>query len=395
MKRLLVLFVLLVSSSLANAAEAKVFTIKLSNGTTIRTDRDHFDVVFQAGFISQNDDFIHRLLSHNRNTSASISANGTYFDGDQLKNAWIVENSDIPSNGISRPWGVSNKVLLQGIPADTVLANISVRFALFKDDRLKQALGILQSGQPAVGVSVQPYLTYGNLIDNFFNTFFGIDKTRYPFVLDTGLSDPTVTTSDGMLEHYLVGISPSKEGDTSLDSLTSLCYDPTTQSLRNGTQIVTDHTYAVFLIKNAPAPNIPSLLFSSNAPWSALALGTFYQSPLPKILKRDDIAGVEVQYIKNLSDCTGLLKRELRFSAYDRAQALLQFATRAKKSIADSCAAGGLSVADCKTPQLDNFISGIQNVFPLTPSSQRSLVNDSVSLGDAIAVQMLRQQQQP
>ncbi len=385
---LLLVCVLFFAIPFALAGEAKSYSVKATNAGDIVSDRDHFDVIFVSGWVSQKDSSFQKLLSKNHKATADINASGTYFDGEQLKNAWIIENSDIPGNKLDRPWGVTDKVLLSAIPSDTVVANIVVKFELYKDDRIKQALGVFQGAEPAVGAAVQPYLTYANLIDSFFTTFFGTDKTQYPFLMDTGVSDASVKSADGMYEHYLIGISPNQEGDTWLASLDSskLAYDSSVKVLRYNGQPVSDHTFAVFLIQKAPNPDIQKLTYESNAPWAALALGTFYQAPLPSVTKKDDIASVEKTYIKNLGDCTGLLKRELRFSAYDRASALRAFATSAKQAVAAGCAQGGVPASDCKTPQLDNFISQIAVVFGLSSSSKQSLANDSLTLNDKIRV---------
>ncbi len=385
-QRLLCLCALLFTAQLVFSSEAKTYSVKLSNAADIRSESDHFNVVFVSGWVSQKDDFFLTLLSHNNKAAAIISASGTYLDGDQLKNAWVVENTDIPSNKLDRPWGVSNKILLSAIPADTAVANIVVSFELHKDDRIKRALGLFQNAEPAIGLAVQPYLTYASLIDGFFTTFFGTDRTRYPFLMDTGLSDANVRSADGMYEHFLIGISPNDEEDTWLVSLdgSKLAYDPSTKLLSYNGQVVKDHTYAIFMVQKAPGPDIRKLTYASNAPWATLGLATFYQAPFPNITKKEDIPAGEKTYIKNLSDCTGLLKRELRFSAYDRAKALLAFADSAKHTITATCGQGGIAVSDCKTAQLDNFISQIADMFGLSSASKKALVMDALTLNEQI-----------
>ncbi len=358
----------------AFGGEAKVFSIKPSNSTEIKADTHHLDIIFITGWVSSKDNFFKSLLSSSSKTAAAISASGTYFDGDQLKNAWIVENQDV-GNKLDRPWGIANKTLLSAIPADTLIPNIIVKFEIHKDDRLKQLLGLFKAAEPATGATVEPYLTYATMVDGFFTSMFGTEKTKYPFLMDVGLSDPSVKSAHGIYEHYIIGIAPSKDGDSWLDSLdgSKLSFNMSTKQLTYDGNNVTDHTYAVFLVQRAESPNVPQLLYNSRAPWAVLALGTFYQAPLPKIAKKEDIQGVETQYIKNLGDCVGLLQRELRFSAFDRASAMYAFAQRAAELVTYACKEGNVAQADCKTAQLNAYESGISNIFPL----ENALANDS------------------
>lgn len=145
---LLLVCVLFFAIPFALAGEAKSYSVKATNAGDIVSDRDHFDVIFVSGWVSQKDSSFQKLLSKNHKATADINASGTYFDGEQLKNAWIIENSDIPGNKLDRPWGVTDKVLLSAIPSDTVVANIVVKFELYKDDRIKQALGVFQEPNP-------------------------------------------------------------------------------------------------------------------------------------------------------------------------------------------------------------------------------------------------------
>src|SRR4029077_5914548 len=121
----------------------------------------------------------HNMVSDKKKISAAISATGKYFDGDQLSNAWLVENADIAPN-LNRAWGVSNKVLLKDIPADTVDVNIVVKFAIYQEDRLAQLLGAVKGAEPIPGVSsVEPYMTYANLIDGMMKAIFKTDKQKF------------------------------------------------------------------------------------------------------------------------------------------------------------------------------------------------------------------------
>src|ERR1700737_4968959 len=150
-------------SSVVLANEVKTYSKKQSD-TEIVSDKDHFDLIFVVGWLSKKDSFFHNLLSNKTKISASINASGTYWDGDKLSNAWIVENTDIAKN-LGRQWGVTNKTLLKGMPADTADVNIVVKFGVYQEDRLKGILGAVQSAEPIPGVGVEPYMTYAKLVD--------------------------------------------------------------------------------------------------------------------------------------------------------------------------------------------------------------------------------------
>lgn len=367
------------------ANEVKTFAVKTTS-TEIVSDRDHFDVIFVAGWISKHDSFFKNLLSAKSKTAASISASGTYWDQDKLSNAWIIENTDIGAN-LDRPWGVSNKVLLKGLPADTVDVNIVVKFEIHQDDRLKQILGSIQSSEPIAGVAVEPYLTYAKLVDGVFTSMFGTDKTKYPFLMDSGLADQSVQSTHGMYEHYLVAISQSSDKDTWVKSIdgSKLLYDAAAQTLKYNGQAVTDHTYAVFLIKEAGRPDLTSLLYTSKAPWAVLALTNFYQALLPELANAQDVPKYDKQYVQKLTDCVDLLKRELRFSAFDRANALYAFSERSKSLVAAACSAKSITPTDCKTPQLDSYEQGISGIFGVKhEETKKAIIENSKQLNDKI-----------
>jgi len=380
---------LLAFSPILVANEVKTFGIKTTS-TEIVSDKDHFDLIFVGGWISRHDNFFRNLLSAKSKTAASISASGSYWDQDKLSNAWVIENSDI-GRTLDRPWGLSNKVLLKGIPADTVDVEIVVKFGLHQDDRLKQILGSIQKSEPVAGVAVEPYLTYARLVDGIFTTMFGTDKTKYPFLMDSGLADQSVQSPHGMYEHYLVAISQSSDSDTWVKSIdgSKLQYDASAQALKYNGQAITDHSYAVFLIKAVDRPDLTSLLYTSRAPWAVLALTNFYQGLLPEFVNAQDVSRYDKQYVQKLSDCVDLLKRELRFSAFDRANALYAFAERSKSLMAAACNAKGISAAECKTPQLDAYEEGITGIFGVKhEETKKAVIENSKQLNDKILKQL-------
>ena len=343
---------------------AKVFSIKKTNAVEILSDRGHIDVNFVGGWISNKDSVISKILSNNTTLTASASATGTYFDGDQLKNSWVVENTDI-SHNLNRTWGVANKPLLSAVPADTLVPSFTIQMALYRDDRFKELISAFQTNEPSTGLSVEPYLTYAKLVDGLFSTLFGTDKTKYPFTLDAGLADENIKSSNGIYEHYIIGISSNNDKDSWLEGLDGkkLSYDVAGSNLKYDGKQISDHTYAILSIASAKAPDIQALLLSSKSAWSVLALTSFYNATLPDINNKDDIPKIDKSFVQQLAACVDPLKRELRFSAYDRAVALRAFAERAKQMVTNACVAKTIAQADCKTPQINSYEDGIDDAF--------------------------------
>jgi hypothetical protein len=357
------------------ATPAKVFSIKKPNAVEILSDKGHIDMTFVTGWISNKDQLISRIFSNNTKLAANASASGKYFDGDELKNSWIVENTDVPHT-FNRPWGIANKPLFSAIPADTLVTTITLQMGTYREDRFKPLIANFQSSEPAAGLSAEPYITYASMVDSFLATLFGTDKTKYPFTLEAGLADPNTQSQKGLFEHYIIAIAPNANQDRWLEQVdgTKLSFDPAANKLSYNGTIVTDHTFVVLLVSNAQAPDIPKLLYSSRAAWAVLALTNFYDAPLPDIASKDDVPKIDKAYVPQLAACIDQLKRELRFSAYDRAVALRAFAERAKRMMQGACNEKGIQPADCKTPQIQNFEDAIDGVFGVRNSETKDAV---------------------
>jgi hypothetical protein len=279
------------------------------------------------------EELISKILSNNAKIAATASATGTYFDGDELKNSGIVENTDIPHT-LNRPWGVANKPLLSAIPTDTLVPLFTLQMATYREDRFKALIASFQSTEPAVGLA----------------------------------------------EHCIVAISPSSDKDAWLEQLdgSKLSYDSAANKLTYGGQLVTDHTFAVLWVGNAQAPDIQKLLLSSKAAWAALALSDFYNATLPEIAAKDDVPKIDKAFVQQLAACVDQLKREVRFSAYDRAVALRAFAERAKQMTASACAAKNIAAQDCKTPHIGSYKDGIDVAFGIKNSETKADIPKAV-----------------
>jgi hypothetical protein len=391
--RVFLLVVLLLNTSQSYANTAKVFSIKKTGAAEIVSDRGHLDLNFSNGWISSSDSLIQKILSNMKKLSASASATGTYFDGDQLKNSWIVENTDIPHN-MNRSWGVANKPLLSAIPADTLITTFTLQMAVTKEDRFQSLIATFQSNEPTTGLAVEPYLTYAKLVDGLFNNLFGTDKTKYPFTLDAGLADDNIKSPNGIYEHYIIAISSNKDTDTWLQQVDGkkLSYDPGSNNLIYDGHLITDHTFAVLSVASAKAPNIPQLLLESKSAWAVLAQTSFYNATLPDINTKEDVPKADKTFVQQLAACVDPLKRELRFSAYDRAVALRAFAERSKQMVATACSAKSIAAADCKTPQIDSFEAGIDNTFQIVHPETKNLIMNGVTQVNQELLQLLKLQ---
>jgi hypothetical protein len=374
--RVLVLLVFLVGR-ICDAREAKVFMTKSPNAAEIVSEKGHLNVKFVMGWVSKKDGVLYKIFSIPSKLTVEAGATGKYFDGDKLTNAWIIENTDI-SHDLNRPWGAANKTLLFQVPADTADISFTLKMAAYQDDRFKQLIDKFQSNEPGTGIAVEPYLTYAKVADGLFSTLFGTDKTHFPFLIDTGISDNGVKSANGIYEHYIIAIAPNSDKDNWLQSVdgTKLSYDDGSKDLKYSGQSVKDHTYAIIMIESAPELNIAKLMFESNAAWAVLATTNFYSGGLPDISSKDDVAKQDKSMAKQLAACIDQLKRELRFSAYDRAKGLMAFSEQAKKMISAACSAAKTPIAssDCKTPEIDTFETGIGDTFGLkNPETKNSL----------------------
>jgi hypothetical protein len=369
-------------AAITNARETKVYMVKKSGAAEILSDKDHITITFVSGWVSQKDGVLLKIFSTADKQTTNVEATGTYFDGDQLKNAWVLENTDV-SHHLDRPWGATNKDLLTDIPADTANVDLILKMTGYKGDRFKQIIDAFkgaQPGSPPAGFSltVEPYLTYATIADSLLGAILGTSKTSYPFLMESGIVDNTVRSANGMYEHYLIAIAPNVDGDQWLQGIdgSKLSYDEASADLKYAGQSVKDHTYAVLWIGMGPRPDIPKMLFSSKAAWAVLALTDFYGASLPDINSKEDVPRFDKSLQQQLTACIDQLKRELRFSAFDRASALFAFSERSKKMISAACATKGIGAADCKTPQIDNFEDGINGIFGLTNPQTKALVPD-------------------
>ena len=169
---------------------------------------------------------------------------------------------------------------------------------------------------------------------------------------------------------------------------TKLSYNEATNSLSYNSQSITDHSWAVFKIQKASNFNIPKEALNSKAPWAVLAMNVFYVPTLPDITTAAEAAKEDKVALVQLQSEISLLKNELRFSAYDRAVALKSFADQEKGIIQAACATGGVTEANCKTPQIDQFSKTIAMTFGLDVAKDANLKSGADKVNKALRTQL-------
>src|SRR5207237_10617962 len=128
----------------------------------------------------------------------------------------------------------------------------------------------------------------------------------------------SVATRDTISEHYLILISPAKDGDNFANTLdgSKLSWDENQQQLTYKGQIMRDHSYAVLKISKASRYDIPSLMFESTAPWSVLAVNQFFAAPSVDVEDGKQVAKLSRGVTDQLKTELDLLQKEHRFSAF-------------------------------------------------------------------------------
>ena len=96
--------------------------------------------------------------------------------------------------------------------------------------------------------------------------------------------------------------------------------------------------------------------------------------------------------MQQLAACVDPLKRELRFSAYDRAVALRAFAERAKQMVTNACVAKNIAQVDCKTPQISSYEDGIDDAFNINHPNTKMEIPKVAELNDQLLAAIASQE---
>jgi len=368
--------------------EAASFQVRPANSQQIRIKKDHFSVSLIRGWISSNDGFFQSILSKKDKLVISIKASSSFFDGASNDFAFVLENTDIAKK-TDRPWGTS-KLLLDRIPADCS-SSIDLKAAVDRKGRLTAIFDAIKSNEPTgVAIDSIPWFGYSKLVAGVVTAAFGATKSSYPFKWAGDIKVGSVVTPDTISEHYLILISPAKDGDNFPNTLdgSKLSWDETQQQLVYNGQVVKDHSYAVLKISKAGQYDIPSLIFESTAPWSVLAVSQFFAPGAVDVEDGNQVAKLSRSVTDQLKIELDLLKKEHRFSAFDRAAALYSFSDRSKSVIQRLCKQKNIPDAKCDTSDLENFQGSILAFFNLPQSDLQDVQANAGKITKTVLLQM-------
>jgi hypothetical protein len=361
-------------------AEAKAFHVAITGAKDITLNQDHLSVSLLHGWVSSKDSFFKALLSQKKKLAISIGGEVAYFDGDKNTYSKLLENTDIERN-TDRPWGAVLS-LIDAQPADAS-SKVTFKLGIYRDDRFNDILNAAKGAEPPNLVQqMDLWIGYGRLLSAVLSTVVGTTATNYPFILESDIKASGMIVDGKMKEHYIVGVSPNKDGDPFLLQINAaqLTYDEASQILKYNGQTLTDHSYVVLKVTKADAPDITRLLAESKAPWAVLGVTQFLSIPTLDVQNRDQVIVLAKNLLTQLKTELELLKNEHRFSAYDRAKALYSFANESKDVVSSTCTSLQVGTLLCPTRDLEQFIGQIKRNFGLpdnaptpTPINLRSL----------------------
>ncbi|MGC3956995.1 MAG: hypothetical protein QM813_03210 [Verrucomicrobiota bacterium] len=365
------------------AAEASRFVLRSTNQTEhILLDRDHFSVTLIKGWVSAKDSFFKSLLSSKAKMVISCGREVKFFEGEALTIATLEENGDISKN-TDRSWGQTS-VLLNNVPAEAESAKLALKVALNRDDNISKVFAALDATKASsLDIYSAVWVGYAKVVGDITRRLFGTDETSFPFKWSGDIKAGDVLTPTTMQAHYLVLISAQHDGDTFLNNTDAakLSYDETSQQLRYDNQIVSDHSYVVIKIAKAAGFNIARLITAdSTAPWAVLAASQFIPVDVSGAENLEQLRGLEKHLLTQLKTEIDLLKREKRFSSYDRAKALLFLANTAKEQIEKRAGKLNIATNEIPTAALADFAKTIGDVFDIKASNRINLEADAKTL---------------
>jgi len=368
---------------MAIAQEVKRFVITPTDAQDIVLNQDHLSVSLLDGWISAEDSFFKNLISKKSTLLVSVRATASFFEGNEkYERNTIHENSDIKKK-TSRPWGV-NIQLFDKIPAEAS-PSLEIRLAINRDDKVAQLFSAAQTAQSSLkaGFFASDWFGYSKLIGQLVSQYFGASRTSYPFLWTGDIKINDVASPTKMKEHYVLLIAPKNDSDVELPEMlaSKFSYDKTGHRLNYDGKPVRDRSFAVLKVSREDPFDISNLLLTSSAPWSVLALSQLLVIPVGDAGNADQLAAMSKGLVKSLADETELLKREPRFSAYDRAVVLHSFATNGRKVIVDRCQQLNTGAA-CPTSELDQFINQISSTFKLTPQQKEEIKKEAPKVLD-------------
>lgn len=375
---------LLTPSALLRAqGEARRYVILRENGELIDPRRDYFSLAIAQGWVSTKHTFLQRLLSTDSKSTVLLESAVTFFDGQKIENASTFSNTDTRRN-VGRAWGVQ-PTLFERLPGDAE-PQLSIQLAVYREDNVGRVLGALDASKAALPADLvaSPALGYARAVSGTFKTLFGADRTSYPFVWQGAIraASPAITAA-GMREHYVVLVAPRDPADQQYRALDArqLAYDEGSQRLTYAGAAVTDWSYAVVAVRKAARYDIASLMGGgSSAPWAVLGTNVFRAIPTGDAGSADELRTMARGLVAQLNNMTDLLKRELRFSAFSRGEAIAGLATRVRSQIKRRCDELQVAAAQCPTNDFDQIAENSLASFGIPVLSRAQVLSAGLAL---------------
>jgi hypothetical protein len=345
------LVLLITFSVTANAIPAKRLRV-FTTGDKINPKKDHYSVEIVTGRISSRDNIFRALLSRNSSLVGSYEQSVITFDSTQTNVASIVQETDIGMR-IDRPLSKVG-VLFNNIPGDAQ-AHLTIRFAINREQRLTQIFDALQSGGPGLTAAADFFASqtagYTKLALDIVNKVFGADRTRLPLTWDGDIKDSGVLENGEIKPHYIVLVSPINDRDSVVNNYIESKVTFDDGVAKHDGQPILDRSYIVLKVVKAQGYDIKALIDASTAPWAVFAKTQIINAPTTTITNVGELTTLGVGLLNQLKAEDALLQRELRFSGYDRALALVYFGERAQKQVQSACTR--LTIAETVCPKYD------------------------------------------
>lgn len=391
----LLMFVIITSfSQAAFAIDAARYVVYAADSQTIDTKKDHYSVSFLHGWISSKDGFFKSLFSNKKDGIFQLSAQNTFFDGEMTSVEQITQFLDLASN-TNRPVGQAIQIY-ERVSGDTN-TRITFKLALNRDDTIGNVIKAIESTKAELPSDVfsAPWIGYSKAVSSIAKQLLGTNKSNYPFYWVGDIKVNDVVNSNGLMkEHFIVLISPQKDGDKAFANFqaSKMAYSATDQRLTYDGNKFTDWSYVVIKVAKAEPYSIEQLAFESNAPWAVLARSQFLTLPVTSIEDNQQLKSVSQNVVIQLKSQIDLLNKEHRFSKYDRALTLKNYANISRQVLSEKCGALNIAVAQCPLGELDQFSKNIENYFGLSvaPKLGERLNADAAALSQRINANVMR-----
>jgi hypothetical protein len=279
----------------------------------------------------------------------------------------------------SRPVGQTIQIH-DKVPGD-INTRMTFKLALHREDTISNVIKAVESTKAELPADLfaGPWIGYSKLVSEITKTLFGTTDTDYPFYWTGDIKTNDIVSSDGqMKEHYIVLVSPRKDGDEEFRKLkkSKLVYDATEREVLYEGAPLTRWSHAVLRIAKTDPYRIDQLVFESTAPWAVLARSQFLTLPLSNVGDLKELNRISQNAVVQLKNEIELLNKEHRFSKFDRAVTLKNYTEFVIREINSYCEKRlKVPMDQCPVGELTQFSSSIVRSFGL---------QDTAALAEAV-----------